>query len=80
MPADTANAFMAKLSSDGAVLFWTTFGGKAGYVSAMAIAPDGSISVTGSTASLDFPLTPDAAQTRFITNSYGFTGFFVRLE
>src|SRR5437879_11569048 len=46
----------------------------------MAIAPDGSISVTGSTASLDFPLTPDAAQTGFITNSQGFTGFFVRLD
>src|SRR5258708_32097429 len=81
LPADTADAFVAKLSGDGTVLFWTTFGGsKADYVSAMAIAPDGSISVTGSTASLDFPLTPDAAQTKFVTNSQGFTGFFVRLD
>jgi hypothetical protein len=47
--------------SAGTVLFWTTFGGsKADYVSAMAIAPDGAISVVGSTASLDYPLTSDA--------------------
>ena len=63
------------------MLYWTTFGGsKADYVRAMAIAPDGSISVVGSTASLDFPLTPDAAQTQFITGSDGTTGFFVRLD
>jgi hypothetical protein len=81
LPANTADAFVARLSSDGTVQFWTAFGGsKADYVSAMAIAPDGSISVTGSTASLDFPLTPDAAQTKFVTNSQGFTGFFVQLD
>ena len=38
LPADSADAFVAKLSSAGTVLFWTTFGGsKADYVSAMAI-------------------------------------------
>jgi uncharacterized protein (TIGR03437 family) len=78
---DSSDAFVAKLSSTGAVLFWTTFGGsKADYVSAMAIAPDGSISVAGSTASLDFPLTPDAAQTQFVTTNNGTTGLFVRLD
>ena len=78
---DSSDAFVAKLSSTGTVLFWTTFGGsKADYVSAMAIAPDGSISVVGSTASLDFPLTPDAAQTQFVIGNDGTTGFFVRLD
>lgn len=80
-PPDFWDAFVAKLSSAGTVLFWTTFGGsKTDYVRALAIAPDGSISVVGSTASLDFPLTPDAAQTQFITGSDGTTGFFVRLD
>jgi uncharacterized protein (TIGR03437 family) len=79
--AASADAFVAKLSSAGKVVFWTTFGGsKADYASAMAIASDGSISVIGSTASLDFPLTQNAAQTQFITNNQGLTGFFVRLN
>lgn len=78
---DSSDAFVAKLSSTGTVLFWTTFGGtKADSVRAMAIAPDGSISVVGSTASLDFPLTTDAAQTQFVTNNQGSTGFFVKLD
>jgi len=77
----SSDAFVARLSSTGTVLFWTTFGGnKADGVRAMAIAPDGSISVVGSTRSIDFPLTPDAAQTQFVTNDQGFTGFFVRLD
>jgi len=53
-PPDFWDAFVAKLSSAGTVLFWTTFGGsKADYVRAMAIAPDGSISVVGSTFSTE---------------------------
>ena len=80
-PPDSSDAFVAKLSSAGTVVFWTTFGGsKADYVRAMAIAPDGSISVVGSTASLDFPLTPDAAQTQFAITTDGTAGFFVRLD
>jgi uncharacterized protein (TIGR03437 family) len=80
-PPDSSDAVVAKLSSAGTVVFWTTFGGsKADYVRAMAIAPDGAIGVVGSTASLDFPLTPDAAQTQFIPGSDGTTGFFVRLD
>jgi uncharacterized protein (TIGR03437 family) len=80
-PPASSDAFVAKLSSAGTVVFWTTFGGSmADYVRAMAIAPDGSISVVGSTASLDFPLTPDAAQTQFVIGGDGTTGFFVRLD
>jgi hypothetical protein len=76
---DSADAVVTKLSSAGTVLFRTTFGGsKADWVTAMAIAPDGTISVIGPTASPDFPLTPDAAQTQFGTN--GQTSFFVRLD
>jgi uncharacterized protein (TIGR03437 family) len=78
---DFWDAFVAKLSSAGTVLFWTTFGGsKADYVRAMAIAPDGSVSVAGSTDSLDFPLTSDAAQTQFAVTADGSAGFFVRLD
>jgi len=77
----SSDAFVAKLSTAGTVLFWTTFGGNnADGVRAMAIAPDGSISVVGSTRSLDFPLTPDAVQAQFVNNDQGFTGFFVRLD
>jgi uncharacterized protein (TIGR03437 family) len=80
-PAVSSDAFVAKLSSTGTVLFWTTFGGsKADGVRAMAIASDGSITVVGSTASLDFPLTPDAAQTQFVAYNQNFTGFFVHLD
>ncbi len=46
-PAGSSDAFVAKLSRAGTVLFWTTFGGsKADGVRAMALAPDGSISVS----------------------------------
>jgi uncharacterized protein (TIGR03437 family) len=79
--ADSDDAVVAKISSSGKLLFWTSFGGsKADYVTAIAVAADGSVAVIGSTASKDFPLTPDSAQTQFVTTNMGTTGFFVRLD
>jgi uncharacterized protein (TIGR03437 family) len=81
IPTDSDDAVVAKLSSSGKLLFWTSFGGsKADQVSSIAVAADGSIAAIGSTASKDFPLTPDAAQTQFVTTNNGTTGFYVRLD
>src|SRR6266404_5370547 len=52
------DAFVAKLSSDGRVLFFNTFGGTySESANALAIASDGSIVTVGVTTSLDFPIT-----------------------
>ena len=74
-PSGSSDVVVAKLSSTGTVLFWTTFGGSGDdYGVAMAIAADGSINVTGTTTSLDFPVTPDAAQAKFVSGNAS-TGF-----
>jgi hypothetical protein len=73
---DSVDAVIAKISSSRKVLFWTSFGGsKADYVTDFHVAADGSIAAIGSTASKDFPLTPDATQTQFVTTDLGTTGF-----
>ena len=78
---DSVDAVIAKISSSGKLLFWTSFGGsKADYVTDFHVAADGSIAAIGSTASKDFPLTPDATQTQFVTTDLGTTGFYVRLD
>lgn len=78
---DSVDGVIAKISSSGKLLFWTSFGGsKADYVTDFHVAADGSITAIGSTASKDFPLTPDAAQTQFVTTDLGTTGFYVRLD
>jgi len=52
------DAFVAKISADGARLVWSTFlGGLADeYARSLVVAADGSVIVTGSTTSLNFPL------------------------
>jgi uncharacterized protein (TIGR03437 family) len=72
------DAFVAKLSSDGEVLFWTAFGGTQDEtLNAVALVPDGSTVVVGQTSSLDFPVTSDAAQRQGVPIA---TGFFARLN
>ncbi|HYL83987.1 MAG TPA: hypothetical protein VE263_07130 [Candidatus Angelobacter sp.] len=79
--ADT-DALVAKLSSDGArVLFWTVLSGsQVDYVTALALAPDGSILATGATASSDFPVTEDAAENQSNVSQGNVTGFFARFN
>jgi len=69
-----AGAFVAKLSGGGAtVQFWKTFANSG--VGALALAPDGSILIAGSTSS--FPVTPNAAEPQSTGN---LTGYFARLD
>src|SRR5437879_1744972 len=72
------DAFVAKLSSDGnKVLFSAVLSGsQTQAVKALALAPDGSILVTGTTWSTDFPVTPDATD----PHNAGYAGFFARLD
>jgi uncharacterized protein (TIGR03437 family) len=57
----TTDIFVTKLDPSGNVLFSTYFGGSANdTLIAMAIAPDGSAYLTGTTASADFPTTPSS--------------------
>jgi uncharacterized protein (TIGR03437 family) len=78
---DTSDAFVAKLSPDGSKLLYFTIlsGSFAESVAAIAIGPDGSAYVTGSTGSSDFPVTPGAFQTKF--NQAGASqGFLARVN
>jgi uncharacterized protein (TIGR03437 family) len=63
-PAGFTDAFVSKISPDGRTLLFSTVLGGAGEDSATAIAlaPDGSIVMAGSTASNDFPVTEGAHQ------------------
>jgi hypothetical protein len=62
-----ADAFVTKLSVDGASLVYSTYLGGSSYTTGLGIAVDGSgfAYVTGSTLSTDFPTTPGAYQTTF---------------
>lgn len=66
-------------SSAQPVLFSTFLGGAGGSneVSALALASDGTVTVTGTTSSPSFPATPGAWNTVFHTN---FDGFLTRLD
>jgi uncharacterized protein (TIGR03437 family) len=60
----STDAFVVKLDSDGNVVYSTYFGGSARDSSvAMALGSDGSVYVTGATASIDFPTTAGAYAT-----------------
>ncbi|HYM05145.1 MAG TPA: hypothetical protein VEU11_01165 [Terriglobales bacterium] len=75
------DAFVAKLSSDGSkVLFWTVLSGsQQDAVTALALAPDGSILAVGTTSSSDFPVTRNAAEPSIAAPGID-TGFFARLD
>jgi hypothetical protein len=78
-PNGYADAFVAKLSSDGSTLLYSTRLGGSGQSDAYAIAldPQGSAYVTGWTSSTDFPTTPGA----FDTTHSGYTeAFMVKLS
>jgi uncharacterized protein (TIGR03437 family) len=64
---DTSDIFIAKVSADGStVLYFTSLGGSfAEAGAAIAVAPDGSAYITGSTGSTDFPVTAGAFETTF---------------
>jgi uncharacterized protein (TIGR03437 family) len=65
----TSTAFVAKISSDGSRLIYSTFlGGGTEHLSAIAVDNSGDAIVTGETASVAFPLTPGAYQTSVSTN------------
>jgi uncharacterized protein (TIGR03437 family) len=78
---DTSDAFVAKISADGSKLFYFTVlsGSFDDSGAAIALGPDGSAYVTGSTTSSDFPVTAGALQTTY--SQVGFSqGFLVKLN
>ena len=78
---NTSDAFVAKVSADGSkVLYFTVIGGSfSDTTSALALGPDGSAYIGGSTGSSDFPVTPGALQS--VYNQAGASqGFLVRVS
>ena len=76
------NVFIAKVSADGLKLaYFTVITGSssADVPAAIAIGPDGSAYVAGSTQSVNFPVTPGAFQTTYIQPS-GSQGFLVKVD
>jgi len=66
----STDVFVVKLDPNGDVVYSTYFGGSAVDVAAgLAIGADGSVYVTGTTASTDFPTTKGAYQTTFPQNA-----------
>lgn len=64
--AQTTDIFVAKLDPDGNIVYSTYFGGSgADSSTALAVGKDGSVYVTGSTGSTDFPVTKAAYATSF---------------
>jgi hypothetical protein len=66
--ANRPDAFVTKLSPNGDALLYSTFlgGERDDYGAAISIGSDGLASVTGTTWSADFPVTPGAYDTTFI--------------
>ena len=59
VPMQTTDVFVAKLDTNGNIVYATYLGGSGNdTASAMAVGQDGSVYLTGSTNSLDFPVTP----------------------
>jgi uncharacterized protein (TIGR03437 family) len=59
LPMQTTDVFVAKLDTNGNIVYATYFGGSANdTAAAIAVGQDGSAYVTGSTNSLNFPVTP----------------------
>ena len=73
------DVFVTRLSADGSRLLYSTFigGGDRDTARALALGPDGDLFVTGSTGSLDFPLT-SGAHDRSLNGSSD--GFVLRLD
>ena len=78
---DTSDAFVAKVSADGSkVLYFTVLSGSfADAAAAIALGPDGSAYVAGSTGSSDFPVTAGALQTTFSAAGAS-QGFLVKVS
>jgi hypothetical protein len=72
-----SNMFAAKYSPAGELLYSTYFGGSAyDTASAMAVDKDGSVYVTGTTQSLDFPTTSNA----YIKSTSNFSRYLFKLD
>jgi uncharacterized protein (TIGR03437 family) len=65
--AGSSDAFVLKLSADGSTVLYATFLGGSNEDAATAIAVDsaGQVYITGATASADFPLANNSAQSKF---------------
>lgn len=67
--APTTDVFVTKLDPDGNIVYSTYFGGSgADSPTALAVGKDGSVYITGSTGSTDFPVTKGAYATSFPTS------------
>ncbi len=66
----TADVFVVKLDNDGNIVYSTYFGGSGDDSAAgIAVGPDGSVFIAGSTTSIDFPVTASAYLTQSPTSS-----------
>jgi Beta-propeller repeat len=76
--AGTINAFVAKFSSGGNLVYSTYLGGSGGvdYGNAIAVSDTGNIYITGRTNSADFPTTPSAYQTTYASGNDAYLAEF----
>lgn len=76
-----SDVFLLKVNSSGtAVVYSRTFGGtQLDYAASIALSADGSIALTGTTTSPEFPVTPNAAQFGFVASSNNPNAFVLRL-
>ncbi|HEV3197391.1 MAG TPA: SBBP repeat-containing protein [Bryobacteraceae bacterium] len=79
--ATTTDAFAVKLDSNGNVVYSTYFGGSGNdAAAALAVGPDGSLYVTGSTTSADLPVTAGAYLSKLPSIHGGASSFVLKLN
>ena len=79
--APTSDAFVIKLDNSGAVVYSTYFGGSGNdAAAAVAVGADGSLYITGSTDSVDLPVTAGAYLSSFPSVSSGTASFVLKLN
>lgn len=77
--ANIGDGFVAKLSSDGSRLIWSSFLGRVGddFVRALEVLPDGSVVAAGDTTADSFPTTPGVIQPEFRSGNVFLPDVFV---
>lgn len=77
--ANIGDGFVAKLSSDGSRLIWSSFLGRVGddFVRALEVLPDGSVVAAGDTTADAFPTTPGVIQPEFRSGNVFLPDVFV---
>jgi len=81
MKGDGGNLYILKLNSDGQLIWATYFGGHGNdYLFRIATDPSGNLFLCGTTNSKDFPISPNAIQTKIQDTFFNATPFLSKLD